>query len=178
MKIFLSGGCKNGKSTLAETCVCRLADPGRRYYLATMIPHDAEDEERIRRHRAARAGKGFQTVECGRDLLRQVAATDGRGAYLLDSVTALLANEMFPDGAADPGAPERVCAMLEQLYRRLEHLVVVSDFIYSDDLPYSAATEAYRRALAQCDRTLARLSDTVAEVCLGQTIVYKGSLPL
>lgn len=65
MTVFLSGGCKNGKSTLAEqTAVC-LSQPGRLYYLATMIPHDEEDRSRIARHVASRSGLGFQTIECG-----------------------------------------------------------------------------------------------------------------
>ena len=34
-----------------------------------MIPHDHEDLARIRRHREERAGWGFETLECGRDIL-------------------------------------------------------------------------------------------------------------
>lgn len=63
MNYFLSGGAKNGKSSLAQRIVC--AQPGPRYYLATMIPHDDEDLLRIRRHIDDRAGLGFATVECG-----------------------------------------------------------------------------------------------------------------
>lgn len=35
------------------------------YYLATMIPHDEEDEARIRRHLSEREGWGFDTIEQG-----------------------------------------------------------------------------------------------------------------
>ena len=52
MNYFLSGGAKNGKSSLAQDIVC--AQPGPRYYLATMIPHDDEDLLRIRRQRHRR----------------------------------------------------------------------------------------------------------------------------
>ena len=67
MNYFLSGGAKNGKSSLAQRIVC--AQPGPHYYLATMIPHDDEDLLRIRRHIDDRAGLGFATVECGTDIL-------------------------------------------------------------------------------------------------------------
>ena len=50
MTIFLSGGCKNGKSTLAQHAAKKLAGDGPLYYIATMIPHDEEDRARIRRH--------------------------------------------------------------------------------------------------------------------------------
>ena len=46
MTIFISGGCKNGKSTLAEDCCIRLAGGGPLYYVATMVAYDAEDRER------------------------------------------------------------------------------------------------------------------------------------
>ena len=69
MKIFFSGGCKNGKSTLAERSIKALAGDGPLYYIATMIPHDEEDRERIRRHVASRAGMGFETLEQGRNVL-------------------------------------------------------------------------------------------------------------
>lgn len=99
MTVFLSGGCKNGKSTLAEQIAVHLSRPGRLYYLATMIPHDEEDRARITRHVESRAGLGFQTVECGLSLEKGLQNADPEGSYLLDSVTALLSNEMFrPDG--------------------------------------------------------------------------------
>ena len=100
MNYFLSGGAKNGKSSLAQQIVC--AQGGPHYYLATMIPHDDEDRLRIRRHLENRAGLGFQTVECGTDILASLSQMDPDGAVLLDSVTALLSNEMFrADGTMD-----------------------------------------------------------------------------
>ena len=71
MNYFLSGGAKNGKSSLAQEIVC--AQSGPRYYLATMIPHDDEDRLRIQRHLDNRAGMGFQTVECGTDILSSLS---------------------------------------------------------------------------------------------------------
>lgn len=58
MTIFLSGGAKNGKSTLAQELVVKLSGAGKRYYVATMIPTDEEDLARIRRARCrpGRAG--------------------------------------------------------------------------------------------------------------------------
>ena len=88
MNYFLSGGAKNGKSSLAQQIVC--AQGGPHYYLATMIPHDDEDRLRIRRHLENRAGLGFQTVECGTDILASLSQMDPDGAVLLDSVTALV----------------------------------------------------------------------------------------
>lgn len=178
MKIFISGGCKNGKSSLAESCTCALSGDGPLYYLATMIPHDGEDEARIRRHVASRAGKGFQTIEQGRNILGCLEGVEPGGAYLLDAVTSLLSNEMFHDEIVDMEAGERTAQELALLTEKVENIVFVSDYIYSDDTQYDEYTETYRKGLALCDRTLAALCDTVVEVCTGHYIVYKGKLPL
>lgn len=178
MKVFFSGGCKNGKSTLAERTVKALAGDGRLYYIATMIPHDAEDEERIRRHVRQRAGLGFITLEQGRNVLSCLDRAERNGAFLLDSVTALLSNEMFPpDGSVDLTAGERLGVELRKLADSVGSIVFVSDYIYSDAIRYDVFTEAYRRALADCDRVLAAACDTVAEVCAANLMVYKGILP-
>lgn len=179
MTVFLSGGCKNGKSTLAEQIAVHLSRPGRLYYLATMIPHDEEDRARIARHVESRAGLGFQTVECGLSLAAALKDADREGTYLLDSVTALLSNEMFrPDGSVDHHAPRRVARELTELTGTLQNIVFVSDYIYSDALGYGDLTEEYRRGLAYIDRCLAAACDTVAEISFGGRMVYKGEIPV
>ena len=177
MKIFISGGCKNGKSTLAEECA-RAMNPEKLYYIATMIPHDEEDLERIRRHRKERAGKGFETIECGTDILDALNNADKEGSFLLDSVTALLSNEMFKGAEFDKNAGERTAAELKKLAETAENIVFVSDFIYCDAAEYDSYTEAYRKGLALCDRALAEICDTTVEVVNGNCIVYKGKLPV
>lgn len=104
MKIFISGGCKNGKSSLAQQLAVKLSQGKKRYYLATMIPCDGEDLARIRRHRADRDGLEFETVEAGRNICAAIKDCDPAGSYLLDSVTALLLNELYPT----PTASERI----------------------------------------------------------------------
>ena len=179
MTIFLSGGCKNGKSTLAQHAAKKLAGDGPLYYIATMIPHDEEDRARIRRHLAEREGWGFETLELGSNISACLETTGGRGSYLLDSVTALLANEMFgADGSFDPTSPARVAEDLVNFARYAENVVFVSDYLYADAGRYDEWTEAYRRGLAYVDRALARTCDTVAEIVSGTRNLYKGVLPV
>ena len=179
MTIFLSGGAKNGKSTLAQHAAKKLAGDGPLYYIATMIPHDEEDRARIRRHLAEREGWGFETLELGNEVSACLEETGGKGSYLLDSVTALLANEMFlPDGGFEPNAPAIVAQDLLYFARNVEHAVFVSDYLYADAGRYDDYTEAYRRGLAYVDRALAKYCDTVAEIVSGTRNVFKGVLPV
>lgn len=175
MSTFISGGCKNGKSFYAQRIAKDSGTP--LYYIATMIPHDAEDDARILRHRDERDGWGFETLECGRDILSCLEHADPKGSFLLDSVTALLSNEMFAPDGFHPDCAERIADELCEFVLRAPNTVLVSDFIYSDAAVYDEWTETYRRGLAHIDRRLAAVCDCVIEVVNGQIICYKGELP-
>ena len=181
MTIFLSGGAKSGKSSLAQDLTVALADGGTRYYVATLIPSGAEDDDRIRRHLADRDGMGFETVECFRNILDCLKTADKDGAFLVDSVTSLIQNALFPvekNYEMDIDAANRCADELVEFARIVRHAVFVSDYIYSDAEVFSESTEMYRKCLATIDRRLAAVCDTVAEVASGNPIVYKGELCL
>lgn len=181
MTIFLSGGAKSGKSSLAQDLTVALAQGGKRYYVATLIPNGAEDDERIRRHLADREGMGFETVECFRNIMDCLKTADQNSAFLVDSVTSLIQNALFPaekNYEMDIAAANRCADQLVAFAGTVRHAVFVSDYIYSDGSQYSESTEMYRKCLAEIDRRLAAVCDTVAEVASGNPIVYKGELCL
>ncbi len=180
MNCFISGGAKNGKSTLAQQIALRLAQGGPHFYVATMCSTGPEDDERIRRHIADRAGMGFETVECFTDLPQCLAQADRNAVFLVDSVTALMQNALFPaqkQYALDLLGAERCAEGIVRFAKLVRHAVFVSDAIYCDDAVHSQTTEQYRRCLAQIDRRLAAACDTVIEMVAGQPIVYKGEIP-
>lgn len=188
MNRLISGGCKNGKSFFAQQAASELADGGPLYYVATMIPRDDEDRARIARHLKEREGWGFTTLEQGKSIATLIGREDVNlgGTFLLDSVTAVLENEMFPvamkDGrheflGEDRDAPERVREELVAFAKAVREaggsVVFVSDGIYGDRCGYSESTERYRRALAETDRALAAVCDKVTEVTCGITEEWK-----
>lgn len=183
MNIFISGGCKNGKSYHAQELARSMAQESNLplYYLATMIPHDEEDDARIRRHLSEREGWGFDTIEQGEHICEALRTktvsgepVDPNGVFLLDSVTALLSNEMFrEDGTIDFDAPKRLAEELTNFAQETGNTVFVSDYIYSDSFAFDDFTEPYRQGLALLDRTLAKLCDQVVEVAYGFKYLYK-----
>lgn len=174
MNVFVSGGAKNGKSTFAENIARDMAhEKGLPlYYVATMIPHDKEDEDRIHRHVLSRAGKGFKTIEQGKHILDVLS--EFQGVFLVDSVTALLSNEMFrEDGYCDYAAGERVREDLIKFAEKGKNVVFVSDYIYSEASHFEDLTEEYRKSLAGIDRALAQTCDKVYEASFGQIKEWK-----
>ena len=175
MKVYISGGCKNGKSMLAQKLARKLAGDGPLYYIATMIPHDDEDNHRIKKHLEDRDGWGFETIEQGREILKCLDMSEKNGTFLLDSVTALVQNEMFKEDKIDLKAGIRVAEELVEFAGKVKNAVMVRDYIFADAERYDMLTEEYRRALAMADKT-AKECDLVIEVCAGNYIVHKGEL--
>ena len=176
MRIYISGGCKNGKSTHAQSLAVRQKGANNcPYYVATMNPRDLEDEERIKRHQADREGLGFETVELFQDIEKLEGIIPVRdSSLLLDSVTALLSNEMFKDGQIHPEAPSKITEELKRVINHFKNIVLVSDYLYADEGVYDAYSEEYRRGLARIDTACARQCDIVLEVCAGYITVHKG----
>ncbi|MFC2661952.1 MAG: bifunctional adenosylcobinamide kinase/adenosylcobinamide-phosphate guanylyltransferase [Eubacterium sp.] len=175
MHYFISGGAKSGKSMRAQEIAQKTAEKKHvpLYYLAVMDPQDEEDLERIRGHRKAREGWGFQTLEEPYDVLRALENADARGVFLLDSVTALLANVMFRGGRIDRRAGNNVIQQLLEFADRTENTIFVSDNVFSDAQLYDPLTEDYRRALGKIGIALAERCGAVEEVSAGIVKVWK-----
>lgn len=181
MTCFISGGAKSGKSSFAQKLTVDLAAGGEHYYVATMISTGGEDDERIRRHVSDREGMGFETLECFRNIMDCLKTADKNGVFLVDSITALIQNSLFPvenNYEMDLDSANRCVEELIRFAGTVRHAVFVSDYIYSDAQRYSDSTETYRKCLAEIDRRLAKVCDTVVEVAAGQCIVHKGELNL
>ena len=176
MNIFISGGCKNGKSMYAQKLAQKMAQEKNvpLYYLATMKPKDSEDDERVLRHQQDRDGWGFITIEQPVDICKVLDEVDPKGVFLFDSVTALLENEMFDkDFNLDLESGNRTKNQVIEFAQRTGNTVFVSDFIYSDSLDYDETTEFYRSQLAMVDKALAQICSQVVEVTFGNIIEYK-----
>ncbi|MFV0527296.1 MAG: bifunctional adenosylcobinamide kinase/adenosylcobinamide-phosphate guanylyltransferase [Lachnospiraceae bacterium] len=174
MKIYITGGCKNGKSYYAQRAAKAQAQTRALYYIATMQPYDADDVQCIRRHWAARAGWGFTTIEQPLHILEIMERCEPSSSLLLDSVTALLANEMFRQEQFYEEAGRQVARELHTLTAQFENIVMVSDYIFSDAGRYTHKTELYRRALAGIDAEMARCCDIVLEVVSSNIVYHKG----
>ena len=174
MRIFISGGCKNGKSTFAQW-LAKQQQNDFLYYIATMTAADNEDNERIERHQKEREGLGFLTIEQPKNIENILEKCSANGSFLLDSLTALLANEMFgANGVYEVSACERVANGLSTILSNIQNIVIVSDYIYSDAMLYDPVTETYRKSLASLDQLVAKCCDVVLEAAYTRIIVHKG----
>lgn len=172
MITYVTGGASCGKSAEAER-LCSL-DGGRLVYLAAMRPFGEEGAQRVRKHRAQRAGKGFTTIECFDDF--EAVLDDERvvgATALLECLGNVVANEMFGEAASHDGVADRVVDVIEKLSHRCHHLVVVGNDVGCDGETYPSETRVYREALGEVSCRLASLSDQVIECVAGVPVLLK-----
>lgn len=188
------GGSVSGKSSYAESFAMSLQGEGRLLYIATMYPYkwntteiDPETMQRIERHRAMRADKGFDTVECYRHVEHIVAKR--QDVLLLECMSNLLANEMYlePDSNAGSDMAEtmspvsnKIVQALIDLSTRVQELVIVTNDVFSDggSLTYDESTREYVKNLAEINCALAREAATVTEVVCGIPVIVKKNHPM
>ena len=193
MMTLVCGGAASGKSAYAEALICGTGE-NRRIYLATMKPFGKEAEERIRKHRAMRADKGFETLECfTAGTIRGLFIPPG-AAVLLEDLGNLCANELFPEAeskgqqdavsAADPvsaagpdAAADSVISAVSALRQQCAELVIVANQVFSGGADYAGETLSYLRLLGQVSTALAAMSDRVVEVQCGVPVVLKDAGP-
>ncbi len=188
------GGSASGKSSYAESFAMSLQGEGRLLYIATMYPYkwnttelDPETIQRIERHRAMRADKGFDTVECYRHVEHIVAKR--QDVLLLECMSNLLANEMYlePDSNAGSDMAEtmspvsnKIVQALVNLSTRVQDVVIVTNDVFSDggSLTYDESTREYVKNLAEINCALARVAETVTEVVCGIPVIVKKNHPM
>ena len=171
MLTLVTGGSGSGKSAFAEDRVLSFGD-AQRIYIATMHPFDEESHKRIERHQKMRAGKGFETVECytGPKNVKLPAGC----VVLLECMSNLVANEMFREDGFHPEVSEKITEGVRNLLSQAEHVVIVTNEIFSDGILYEGESEKYKEQLGKINCNLAEMADAVVEVVYGIPVWHKG----
>ena len=184
MMEVVTGGSGSGKSAYAEQKICGLQQgTGRLYYIATMYPYGSETERKIERHRWMRGGKGFRTLEWYTGLSECIekefsgqkgAERLSESAILLECMSNLVANEMFREDGFHPEVSEEITGGVKHLLSQAEHVVIVTNEIFSDGILYEGESEKYKEQLGQINCNLAEMADDVVEVVYGIPVWHKG----
>lgn len=187
MIYVITGVSGSGKSEYAENLAVKLAAGDPLYYVATMEPYGQEGKRRIERHHKLRAGKGFQTIECYRNITQIIEQTGAdrcrKSTILLECMSNLLANEMFgkqcnelvtekvqlseeafPGQIESRSPDDRLLSEMSYVSRQCRHLIIVTNEVFSDGIEYAPETREYIRQLGRLNRKLVIMADEAVEV--------------
>jgi len=176
--ILITGGCRSGKSDYAR----RLAEsmPGRRAYIATCPPDvDEEMRARIRRHRAARAAAGWDTIEETIDLARALDAAATHDVVLVDCLTLWVGNLLYEAerrgaAVAEDDVVDRCGQVLAACRARPGTVLFVTNEVGMGVVPASAMARVYRDLVGRSNQTFAAGADAVTLLVCGIPLPLKG----
>ena len=179
MVVLVIGTPDSGKSERAEKIALELSDRGKKYYIATMIPYGDEGLLRVEKHKKARAGKGFVTIEKPSDVheLALELSDIKDSTCLLECMSNLIGNEMHREAA--PGADvkyrsredilaDKITESVKALIEAAANLVIVTNRFPSDDEGYDDETREYVRLVTNVNSRLKKEADRILELTEGE----------
>lgn len=166
----------SGKSALAEELAIGTGD-SLRIYLATMKICDRDGEERVKRHRKSREGKGFVTIEklyLVSGLLESLE-DPANTTILLECVSNLVGNEMYDNpgracGISFDNADEisgEIAADIERLAKGTSDCILVTNRYPADGDDYDDSTRLYVHILNLVNERIMLFSDKVYDLTEG-----------
>ena len=179
------GGEKAGKSEFAETAAFVLAssteDP--LLYIATLyIGEDPENQERVKRHQAQRAGYGFANREIYFNFKEEVERLPRGHIILLDCLTNLLTNRLYQPVAdswqvtadSDELILEELVEALMQIARQSSHLFIVANDLHRNLSPSDPELKRFLRLHGKLLQRLARAENAnLYELVFGRPRLVK-----
>lgn len=177
--VFVTGGCRSGKSAYAEAVAAKLAP--RRLYIATAHACDTEMRERIRLHQEAR-GPGWRVYE----------PTPGHAPFLAEALAAVIrpdeavlldclslwAADCMRDGAMPENFSELCDNLLDTLWALPCPIIVVSCEVGMGVVPEHPAGRAFRDMAGIAAQKAAAKALAAVLLVSGIPVFIKGKPPL
>ena len=175
MITLVCGKQNSGKSDKAEALLTA-AQAEHKYYIATMKVFDEDGEERVKKHRRKREGKGFITIEIPYHVDRVLndIAEPENSALLLECISNLAGNEMYDDpertlasGASDSdieALADEVIEDIKMLVKRTVEVIAVANIFPENADNYDDETKIYVRLNNLLTSKIRQMADRVVDV--------------
>jgi adenosylcobinamide kinase/adenosylcobinamide-phosphate guanylyltransferase len=173
--IFITGGARSGKSSLALKPASMCA--GKKAYIATAEPLDSEMLKRIKRHKAQR-GDGWDVIEEPLKITDVIEKIMNKYTLIvLDCLTLWVSNLMTGEHD-DANIEEEYKSFIKvlNLFKRTDglQLIVVSNEIGMGIVPDNPLARRFRDQAGKLNQIVAETADEVYLVVSGIPVRIKG----
>ncbi len=176
--ILITGGARSGKSDYAQ----RVAEqsPGQHIFIATCVAVDPEIEDRIRKHKKARKGRGWNTIEEPIELEKALAQAANHEVVLVDCLTLWINNLILRAGDHLASLTEKsICdlclGVLDKARGAFRTAIFVTNEVGMGIVPDNELARKYRDLLGRCNQVFGREADEVILMVSGIPVSIKPS---
>jgi adenosylcobinamide kinase/adenosylcobinamide-phosphate guanylyltransferase len=178
--ILVTGGARSGKSAYAQQLAETLSGP--RAYIATCPVTDPEMAERVRKHRLARDGKDWQTVEEPLDLSGALIRTTACPTVLVDCLTLWINNLMYRaannrQSLTEEEVQQHCRHVIDAAQQHGGHVIFVTGEVGLGIVPENREARLFRDLLGRCNQILAAGARQVTLVACGLPLHLKQENP-
>ena len=173
-KILVLGGCRSGKSAHALQLAESMGP--HRIFVATCVPHDAEMQRRVDRHRQER-GDNWTTREVPLDLAGTIRETGSSAdVMLVDCLTLWLSNLLMENDDE-----ERLRKSIRDLAQAVRSaacgMILVSNEVGAGIVPENRLARHYRDLAGWTNQAMAAACNRVIWTVAGIPVTIKPSSP-
>lgn len=171
--IFITGGCRSGKSRYALDYANRHFS--KKLYLATCEALDEEMAERIENHKKAR-GPEWQTLEEPIHVIKGIKQYENETeVILLDCVTLWLSN-LLMRGQGDPDIIKEADHLIQAMKQSPASFIVVTNEVGMGIVPVDPISRRFRDLSGMINQKIAEGAGAVIYTVSGIPLFLKGSL--
>lgn len=168
--IFLLGGARSGKSTIAGAIAVKIGAPI--WFLATARADDEEMERRIAAHRQDRPD-GWTVLEAPVDVAQALGSAPEDVTVIIDCVTLWISNLMVEH--TDPTILEMVEDVIALTVKRSAQTIVVSNEVGSGLVPMNPIGRRFRDLQGRANQKFADAADAAYMVIAGKALRLEGA---
>ena len=173
--IFITGGCRSGKSRFALELANRHYQ--QKTFIATCQDIDPEMVERIRQHKEQR-GPDWRTLEIPIALPDALVSPDSKGGVVLVDCLTLWVNNLLAEDLSEDETLKRVDVLVTAIKETTCSVIIVSNEVGTGIVPQNRLARVFRDIIGVTNQRLAVIADTVVWMVAGIGVPIKGVLEL
>ena len=182
--VFITGGVRSGKSTLAEELACLQVKEsgGDLHYIACGQPSDQEMKKRIKRHQLERQKHPYawKVWECSVQIGMAACHFKKSDVIVLDCLTTLVNNELFysdqmmEENNWIDNLKDRIINDLEEIRKHCGYLIIVSNEILNEPIKGNKMVKTYAKILGELHQSIVVNASHAILVEAGLPMMMKG----
>jgi len=172
-KIFITGGCKSGKSGCALSLAENMPEKNR-IFIATCIPEDEEMKQRVARHQKERH-PSWKTLEVPIQIPETIIKKSNSQTILIVDCLTLWMNNLSMNGNVEDISADHVPALVDAVRAAKGRVIIVSNEVGTGIVPANPAARLFRDIAGIANQKVAAVSDRVIWMVAGIPVKVKGS---